>query len=81
MDVLDALEGTDVNFEIVKSQTVRPLKLFYVHNKAQTLRAYIFGWTELKDFAEYTPKYYDEKKNAFNKDVKVTTKEYAEIVK
>ena len=52
-DVLDALKGTDVNFEIVKAQTVRPLKLEYVHNKFRILKAYIFGWTELNDFAKW----------------------------
>ena len=46
-DVLDALKGTDVNFEIVRAQTVRPLKIEYVHNKARTQRAYIFAWTQL----------------------------------
>ena len=52
-DVLDALKGRDVNFEIVKAQTVRPLKLEYVHNKARIVKAYIFGWTELTNFAKY----------------------------
>ena len=50
-DVLDALKGTDV-FEIVKAQTVRPLKLEYVHNKARILKAFVFAWTELNGFAK-----------------------------
>ena len=51
-DVLDELKGNDVNFELVKSQTVRPLRLFYVHNLVSLsfLRAYIFAQTELKGF-------------------------------
>ena len=52
-DVLDALQGTDVNFEIVKAQTVRPLKLEYVHNKARILKAHIFTQSELKGFQKY----------------------------
>ena len=52
-DVLDALKGTDVNFEIVKAQTVRPLKLEYVHNKARILKAFIFSWTELNNFEKF----------------------------
>ena len=52
-DVLDALKGTDVNFEIVKAQTVRPLKLEYVHNKARILKAFVFAWTELNDYAKW----------------------------
>jgi hypothetical protein len=47
--VLDALQGTDVNFEMVKSQTVRPLKLFYSHNKASILRAFIFTQSKVKE--------------------------------
>ena len=52
-DVLDALKATDVNFEIVKAQTVRPLKLEYVHNKARILKAFVFAWTELNGFAKW----------------------------
>ena len=52
-DVLDALKGTDVNFELVKAQTVRPLKLEYVHNKARILKAHIFAWSELDGFEKY----------------------------
>ena len=52
-DVLDALKGTDVNFEIVKAQTVRPLKLEYVHDKARIVKAFVFAWTELTNFAKW----------------------------
>ena len=41
-DILELLRGNDVNFEIVKAQTVRPLRLFYVHNLVSFLKAYIF---------------------------------------
>ena len=41
-DVLDELSGSDVNFEIIKSQTARPLKLFYVHNKCDEIWGFIF---------------------------------------
>ena len=58
-DVLDALKGTDVNFEIVKAQTVRPLKLEYVHNKARIVKAYIFAWTELNGFAKWIKTHVD----------------------
>ena len=53
-DVLATLQGTDVNFEIIKSQTVRPLKLFYTHNKANILRGYIFAQNTLKDKRFYS---------------------------
>ena len=53
-DVLLLLQGKDVNFEIIKSQTARPLKLAYTYNKAHVLRAYIFAQTELKGFEKYT---------------------------
>ena len=60
-DALDALIGTDVNFEIVKSQTVRPLKLNYVHNKVDVIRAFIFVQTGLIEFeAPYERKIRDE---------------------
>ena len=52
-DVLEALCGTDVNFEIVKSQTVRPLKMNYVHNRVDVRRAFIFVQTELEGFAKW----------------------------
>ena len=52
-DVLVALSGTDVNFEIVKSQTVRPLKLYYVHNKCDEIWGFIFVQRELKGFGEW----------------------------
>ena len=42
-----------MNFEIVKAQTGRPLKLEYVHNKANILKAYIFAQTELNDFGKW----------------------------
>ena len=52
-DVLDQLSGTDVNFEIIKSQTARPLKLCYVHNKCDEIWGFIFVQTQLKGFAEW----------------------------
>ena len=41
-DVLDGLTATDVNFEIISSQTAKPLLMFYVHNVVQELKAYVF---------------------------------------
>ena len=34
---------------------MRPLKMNYVHNKADVIRAFIFVQTELKGFAIYSP--------------------------
>ena len=41
-DVLVSLQGSDVNFELVTSSTLRPLKLFYLHHVVWMLRAYVF---------------------------------------
>ena len=41
-DVLETLQGTDTNLELVTSSTLRPLKVFYVHNVVRILRGYIF---------------------------------------
>ena len=41
-DVLDSLIATDVNFEIISSQTAKPLLMIYDHNIVQKLKAYIF---------------------------------------
>ena len=59
-DVLDALSGTDVNFEIIKSQTARPLKICYVHNKCDEIWGFIFVQTQLKGFEEWKKNEYDE---------------------
>ena len=37
----------------MKAQTVRPLKLEYVHNKARILKAHVFAQSELKGFQKY----------------------------
>ena len=76
-DVLEELKGNDVNFELVKSQTVRPLRLFYVHNLASFLRAYIFVQTELKGFEKWGREYYDKE----YKYICLTAKDYAGEVK
>ena len=41
-DVIETLQGTDANLELVTSSTLRPLKMFYVHNVVRILRGYIF---------------------------------------
>ena len=52
-DVLESLTGTDVNFELVTSATLRPLKLFYEHNVARVLRGYVFVQEHLDDVGEW----------------------------
>ena len=41
-DVLETLQGTDTNLELVTSSTLRPLKMFYDYNIVRILRGYIF---------------------------------------
>ena len=53
-DVLDALLATDVNFEVISSQTSKPLLMLYDHNVVQKLRAYIFIQTCLTGFLDWT---------------------------
>merc|ERR1719232_2110345 len=77
-DVLDELSGTDVNFEIIKSQTARPLKLCYVHNKCDEIWGFIFVQTELKGFEEWTGEYEDQEANEWKR---VGATEYADNVK
>ena len=59
-DVLESLQGTDVNFEMVTSSTLRPLKLFYSHNAVGTMRGLVFVQTHLRG------KVYDNPKPAFH---------------
>ena len=41
-DVLDRLKGRDVNFEMVTSGTLRPLRLFYTYNVVTETIGFIF---------------------------------------
>ena len=41
-NVLETLQGTDTNLELVTSTTLMPLKIFYEHNVVRILRGYIF---------------------------------------
>ena len=52
-DVLENLEGSDNNFEMVTSSTLKPLKMFFVHNVARVLRGYIFLQEGLEGFADW----------------------------
>ena len=51
-DVLDGLTATDVNFEIISSQTAKPLLMFYNHNMVQELKAYVIIQSHLNGFDE-----------------------------
>ena len=48
---------------------MRPLKLEYVHNKARILKAFVFAWTELNNFAKYE-NYDDEMVEEISEKVK-----------
>ena len=52
-DVLETLQGTDTNLELVTSSTLRPLKMFYQHNIVRILRGYIFVQEYLEGFGKY----------------------------
>ena len=53
-DVLESLQGTDNNFEMVTSSTLRPLKMFYEHNVVRILRGYVFAQEGLEGFGNWT---------------------------
>ena len=42
--VIDRIKGSDVNFELVSSSTLRPLRLFYVYNVVSRTYGYVFAW-------------------------------------
>ena len=48
-DCLDSLQGTDVNIELVSSSTLRPYRLFFIHNLVSRTVGLIFVQTHLKD--------------------------------
>ena len=52
-DVLENLEGSDNNFEIVTSSTLKPLKMFYEHNVARILRGYVFVQESLEGVGDW----------------------------
>jgi len=52
-DVIETLQGTDTNLELVTSSTLRPLKIFYVHNVVRILRGYIFVQEHLEGIGKF----------------------------
>ena len=52
-DVLENLQGSDNNFELVTSSTLKPLKMFYVHNVARVLRGYVFVQESLEGVGDW----------------------------
>ena len=52
-DVIETLQASDVNLELVTSSTLRPLKMFYVHNVVRILRGYIFVQEYLEGFGKF----------------------------
>ena len=52
-DVLENLQGSDNNFEMVTSSTLKPLKMFYVHNVARVLRGYVFVQESLEGVGDW----------------------------
>ena len=53
-DALNAMLASDVNFELISSQTAKPLLMFYNHNIVRKLIAYIFVQSLLKGFLDWT---------------------------
>ena len=47
--VIESLQGSDTNLELVQSSTMRPLRLFYVYNVVQKTLGFVFVQTHLKD--------------------------------
>ena len=41
-ECFDDLKGSDANFEMVASQTLQPVKMFYCHNIITNTRAVVF---------------------------------------
>jgi len=52
-DVLESLQGSDNNFEMVTSSTLKPLRMFYGHNVVRILRGYIFIQEGLEGFGDW----------------------------
>ena len=53
-DCVEILKGSDVNFELVTSSTLRSLRLLYDYNFATKFKAVIFVHTELQGFKKWT---------------------------
>jgi hypothetical protein len=51
--VIDRIRGSDVNFELVSSSTLRPLRLFYVYNVVSRTYGYVFAWEGLPGKYDY----------------------------
>ena len=52
-DVLETLQGSDTNLELVTSTTLKPLKMFYEHNIVRILRGYIFVQEHLEGVGSF----------------------------
>ena len=52
-NVLETLQGTDTNLELVTSSTLRPLKMFYDYNIVRILRGYIFVQEHLEGIGKF----------------------------
>ena len=74
-DALDAMMASDVNFEVISSQTAKPLMMFYTHNIVRKLRAYIFVQSLLKGFLDWTGSEF-----GFNSRDSVAAKELSERI-
>ena len=51
--VLESLQGSDTNLELVQSSTMRPLRLFYVYNVVQRTLGFVFAQTGLEDILQW----------------------------
>ena len=73
-DCIESMIGEDVNFELVASSSLRPLRLLYDYNFATEFHAFIFVHTELKGFKKWT-------KNKYSSDPELSAMEAAEQAK
>ena len=53
-EVLEGINGSDANFELISSATTRPIKLIYTFNLVSKLLGYVFVWTHLKNFTDWS---------------------------
>ena len=51
---IESVQGTDTNFELVTSTTLKPLRLYYSHHVVQEVLGYIFVFTRLEGFRDWT---------------------------
>ena len=68
-DVFDQLKGEDASFEMVISNTVKPLRLFYNDNVVTDKKAVIFVYSGIDRLPEFDQQQFEEDcRNVFDRE-------------